>query len=38
MEISSELIVAVCLGLWFIAMGIAATIRVFRDYNRKGKN
>ena len=27
-----ELIIAVGLGLWVIAMGVAATIRVFKDY------
>ncbi len=27
-----ELGVAIALGLWFIVMGIAATVRVFKDY------
>ena len=27
-----ELGVAIGLGLWFVAMGVAATIRFFRDY------
>ena len=27
-----ELGVAIGLGLWFVVMGIAATLRVFKDY------
>lgn len=27
-----ELGVAIGLGLWFVVMGIAATVRVFKDY------
>lgn len=27
-----ELGVAIVLGLWFVVMGIAATMRVFKDY------
>ena len=27
-----ELGVAIGLGLWFVAMGIATTIRVFKDF------
>ena len=27
-----ELAVAIGLGLWFVGMGIAATIRVFKDF------
>lgn len=27
-----ELAVAIGLGLWFVVMGIAATVRVYKDY------
>ena len=27
-----ELGIAIGLGLWFVAMGIAATVRVFKDF------
>lgn len=27
-----EICVAIGLGLWFVIMGIVATIRVFKDY------
>ena len=27
-----ELTVAIGLGLWFVVMGVAATIRVFKDF------
>lgn len=27
-----ELGVAIGLGLWFVVMGVAATLRVFKDY------
>lgn len=27
-----ELGVAIGLGLWFVLMGVAATVRVFKDY------
>lgn len=27
-----EMGVAIGLGLWFVTMGIAATVRVFKDY------
>lgn len=27
-----ELGVAIGLGLWFVVMGVAATMRVFKDY------
>ncbi len=27
-----EFVVAIGLGLWFVVMGIAATLRVFKDY------
>lgn len=27
-----ELLVAIGLGAWFVAMGIAATVRVFKDF------
>lgn len=38
MKVSPELIVAIGLGLWFVIIGIAATVRVFRDYQKKGKD
>ena len=31
-DISMELAVAIGLGLWFVVMSIAATLRVFKDY------
>lgn len=27
-----EIAVAVGLGLWFVVMGVAATIRIYKDY------
>lgn len=27
-----ELVVAIGLGLWFVVMGIASTVRVFKDF------
>lgn len=30
-----EFAVAIGLGLWFVAMGVAATIRVYKDYDEK---
>jgi len=29
-----ELGVAIGLGFWFVAMGIAATVRVFKDFKK----
>lgn len=29
-----ELAVAIGLGLWFVVMGAAATIRVFKDFKK----
>lgn len=27
-----ELTVAIGLGLWFVVMGVAATVRIFKDF------
>lgn len=27
-----EFVVAIGLGLWFVVMGVAATVRIFKDF------
>ena len=30
-----ELAVAIGLGAWFVAMGVAATVRIFKDFKER---
>ncbi len=32
-----EIGISIFIGLWFIASGIAATVAVFKDFNKEGK-
>lgn len=38
MGITAELVVAIGLGLWFVLIGVVASVRVFKDYKTKGKD